>query len=192
MESNFKVNRKTIECYWPHHMEDANAMYLIHNNGYYLTKEELQEFVLKLNNAIECYDSFGIGEFNSQIKKEREDQIQQAYNQYHETNNNTKLTRKNMTGSVYFITYDNKYYKIGKAKQLKDRLKVFSVEMPGNIEVFHVINSEDMWLTEKLFHDYYADKRVNGEWFNLSVEDLNYIKNGKYPKNIMNSIKGVV
>ncbi len=78
-------------------------------------------------------------------------------------------------GYVYFIR--SQYgYKIGKTKRMKDRAQLFSVKLPFPIEIVHFSWFDDYSAAERHFHHLFKDKRLDGEWFNLTEADLNSIK----------------
>jgi hypothetical protein len=77
-------------------------------------------------------------------------------------------------GYVYLIravTPDN-HYKIGLSKEPVKRIVSMGVKLPFPIEVIHLIHASDRFLAEKTLHNRYVDKRVNGEWFELSAQDI--------------------
>lgn len=84
-------------------------------------------------------------------------------------------------GYVYIIQEDlTNTYKIGKAKNLGERLNLFSVQLPFNIKLIHVIWDKNYGMIEQLLHIHFQNKRLNGEWFSLSKEDINWIRDEKY------------
>jgi len=92
-------------------------------------------------------------------------------------------------GYVYFIREDYAgRIKIGKTKDINQRLDTFNVKLPFHVELLHVIESNNYHYTEKLFHILFQSKRVNGEWFNLNETDISWVKSGKYTQRIMDSI----
>lgn len=92
-------------------------------------------------------------------------------------------------GFVYFIKEDYAgRIKIGKTKDINQRLDTFNVKLPFNVTLIHVIESNNYHYTEKLFHILFQLKRVNGEWFELNDGDINWIKSGQYTEKIMQSI----
>ena len=92
-------------------------------------------------------------------------------------------------GFVYFIQEDFSYkVKIGKTKNLDQRLSTFDVKLPFNILLIHSINTKNMSYTEKLFHLHFDSKRVRGEWFDLNEEDISWIKQNAYTRKIDSSI----
>jgi hypothetical protein len=79
-------------------------------------------------------------------------------------------------GYVYLIQSPTGSYKIGRSKNIANRLKTFNVKLPFEIEIEHVISCSDYRAAERELHKRYADKRVNGEWFALTRDDVEQIK----------------
>lgn len=78
-------------------------------------------------------------------------------------------------GYVYVIR--SQYgFKIGKTVNIKSRTKLFSVKLPFPISVEHYAKFDDYSKAERDFHKEFHAKRLEGEWFNLSPEDLTKIK----------------
>lgn len=65
------------------------------------------------------------------------------------------------------------FYKIGKSNNAVKRETTLAAQLPL-IELVCVIDSTNV--TEKSLHHVYKTKRVRGEWFNLTQEDVEYIK----------------
>jgi len=78
-------------------------------------------------------------------------------------------------GFVYLLQA-GPYYKIGVSAQVDERIKQLSTLPPFDLELLHTIYSVDMYDLEKDLHGLYADKRKNGEWFELEPSDVEYIK----------------
>lgn len=68
------------------------------------------------------------------------------------------------------------YIKIGRTNNLARRLGAFKVQLPFEIEVIHIIRTHDSKTLEAELHRHFADKRVNGEWFNLTVDDVERLR----------------
>lgn len=88
----------------------------------------------------------------------------------------TKYERKPIAGHVYLIKSSEGVYKIGKAVSVKDRMKSFGITLPFDIELIHTIDTSDYTKLELELHERFAAKRLRGEWFTLSPEDVEYIK----------------
>ena len=83
--------------------------------------------------------------------------------------------RVSKTGCVYLLEGDN-CYKIGLSKDAAKRTNYLSVKLPFETKLVCIINSEDMYSLESQLHKRFESKRINGEWFNLNGEDVEYIK----------------
>lgn len=79
-------------------------------------------------------------------------------------------------GFVYVLQSPTGAYKIGRTKSPEDRLKTFSVKLPFEVEYTCLIKAEDMYSAEKRLHEKFSEKRINGEWFKLNENDIDYIK----------------
>lgn len=83
-------------------------------------------------------------------------------------------------GFIYLAKNSKGQYKIGYSGDLKDRLSGLKSKLKDrNIKFIHLIKADDMPTGEKRLHAKYHEKRVKkgGEWFNLSIEDVLFIKN---------------
>ena len=78
-------------------------------------------------------------------------------------------------GYVYLL-HSEHGYKIGKSKRPNERQVEIGTKLPFEVERIGLIETDDMKKLELSLHQRYADKRLNGEWFNLDQEDVDYIK----------------
>jgi len=83
---------------------------------------------------------------------------------------------KECLGYVYFLQADNGLVKIGQTKILDKRIEQLAVSLPYKLQLILTIKSEQYTRLESHLHELYAEHRANGEWFALTDEDLNYIK----------------
>lgn len=78
-------------------------------------------------------------------------------------------------GYVYLIQSSDGYWKIGRTIDPDDRMRTFNVKLPFGVEYKHLIPCDDYYAAEKLLHDRYDHRRVNGEWFSLTESDVREI-----------------
>lgn len=90
-----------------------------------------------------------------------------------QTNDTSQATAQ--SGYVYLLRSDTGFYKIGRAKNPKNRLATFNVKLPFEVQFEHLIKSNDYKRLEKELHERYDHLRVNGEWFNLDPKDIEEI-----------------
>ena len=79
------------------------------------------------------------------------------------------------SGYVYLI--ESEYgYKIGKTVNVKSRIQLFSVKLPFSIKLISYAWFDDYTRAELNFHEQFAHKRLEGEWFDLNAADIQLIK----------------
>nr|WP_285847540.1 GIY-YIG nuclease family protein [Heyndrickxia ginsengihumi] len=95
----------------------------------------------------------------------------------------TKFVEEKYTkGHIYFVRDEaTGLVKIGHTKQLERRLRNLANQLPGNIELLHVIEVEKRYTVERSFQHFFAHKNVRSEWYDLSQEDIECLQAGNYP-----------
>jgi hypothetical protein len=74
-------------------------------------------------------------------------------------------------GHIYVL--ESPYgYKIGKTINLSERTRLFAVKLPFPNSLVHHFRADDYTAAERGLHLKYADKRLEGEWFDLTAADL--------------------
>jgi len=84
--------------------------------------------------------------------------------------------QKAYPGYVYLIQSPTGAYKIGRTKNPDDRMKTFGIQLPFEVQFVHLIETANMYKLERSLHKKFSSKRVNGEWFQLVPEDIEFIK----------------
>jgi phage terminase large subunit GpA-like protein len=83
---------------------------------------------------------------------------------------------KQFDGYVYLLySPTNNTYKIGRAKQVDGRYGSIAKQSPVEIRLIHQFKSENASKAEKSLHHLYSHKRVLGEWFSLSENEVEAI-----------------
>lgn len=99
---------------------------------------------------------------------EREDRLEKEMNDY-------KCTPKEKTkANVYLMECGGKY-KIGVSKDVKRRIKELNKRPFETRLVKQSKPIEEPYLYESELHENYEDKKISGEWFNLTQHDVNVI-----------------
>lgn len=75
------------------------------------------------------------------------------------------------TGAVYLLKH-GQHHKIGCSKQPAHRITELRVMLPPQSHVVHIIKTDDPFGVETYWHRRYAEKRVQGEWFKLTPQDV--------------------
>lgn len=80
-------------------------------------------------------------------------------------------TETEKLGYVYLIRYE-RHFKIGRTTSLVRRSRQVQIELPNETLLVHSILTDDPVGVEAYWHKRFADRRGNGEWFNLSKADI--------------------
>lgn len=84
-------------------------------------------------------------------------------------------TRSSQPGFIYVIKC-NDLHKIGKSKQVTKRIEKFETIYPHDLEVVFVAKVNDMHGAECYLHSKFSSQRIKGEWFNLTPNDVDQIR----------------
>lgn len=90
------------------------------------------------------------------------------------------INSKRKTIGYVYVLHSEHGYKIGKTKNVNQRMSYFGLKLPFKTTLVLLIQSDRYSELEKILHRKFESKRINGEWFTLNNKDLNYIKNLEY------------
>jgi hypothetical protein len=91
---------------------------------------------------------------------------------------NLKTMEQNQSGVfdgiVYFVNAENtNMFKIGYTKQsIHKRLSNLQTGCPLNLSVYKTVGCDDPIILEHYLHDCFNDKKIRGEWFDVTFEDV--------------------
>jgi hypothetical protein len=88
-------------------------------------------------------------------------------------------TREGAIGFVYLLKAA-RYFKIGRSSSFERRSRELAIQLPERAETVHVIRTDDPLGIELYWHRRFEAKRKNGEWFELSTQDVKAFKRRKF------------
>lgn len=95
-----------------------------------------------------------------------------------EPEKDTKNKSRVASGFVYLMQ-SGKHYKIGRTNSVGRREREFAIQIPVPPKTIHSIETDDPVGVEAYWHNRFKDRRGEGEWFDLSPEDVKAFKRWK-------------
>ncbi|MDQ2882334.1 MAG: GIY-YIG nuclease family protein [Actinomycetota bacterium] len=82
-------------------------------------------------------------------------------------------------GQVYLMKAGS-HYKIGRSNAAGRRAYELAIQLPERLEVVHVLDTDDAVGIERYWHQRFASRRANGEWFALTSADVTAFKRRRH------------
>jgi Meiotically up-regulated gene 113 len=92
-------------------------------------------------------------------------------------------------GYIYVLASADGHYKIGRTRDVPSRVNALKIQLPYEVELLETYYVIDCVRAERLLHEHFADRRMNGEWFRLSETDIEWLKGLKRRDNQIREIE---
>lgn len=89
-------------------------------------------------------------------------------------------TRTDHPGYIYVMLSGEGHCKIGKSRNPQDRQRNLGIKLPFSIELLYTAQVRDMGLAELFLHKALSPFHLNGEWFSLPTDRLEWITDGEW------------
>lgn len=149
---------------------------VLSNNGYLLSYEEINELKGELQKLADLYEKEGVTTFDI-----IETNIDLKANRFKEllipkSENSISYHKK---GIVYLIKKSkSKLYKIGITRNISNRVSQLQSSSGEKMEViFYHSDVENYSDVELSIHNFFKNRRVLGEWFQLNNSDIKVFRN---------------
>lgn len=91
----------------------------------------------------------------------------------------TPRSRPVEVGSIYLIK-SGRFYKIGRSNAVGRRERELAIQLPEKAKLIHAIKTDDPCGIEDYWHRRFAERRKNGEWFELTSTDISAFRRRKF------------
>lgn len=156
------------------------AHFATHKGKVYFVEDNILPTHREANSIIRILEKYKKSHTPKSIKKHNDD----AFDAMMRCDPISKIRIKK-EGYIYLIKSD-KYYKIGRAKSIKDRMRAYRTENPKETSILIQEKVDDYIGIEAELLKMFAHKNHRGEWFFLNKKDVELIK--KYLDEKNNSI----
>lgn len=144
----------------------VNGKTYLFNSAYYLkSREEIEALQKCCAEYLSHIDNSIVSSHNADLLKSRKEERVELIKE---------IPKKKTVDTFIYLMYNRQsgYYKIGRSKEPQIRENTLQSQEPTVQLIFSAPGTCAM---EKELHREYHAKRMRGEWFDLTQEDINYI-----------------
>jgi predicted GIY-YIG superfamily endonuclease len=136
--------------------------------GFLHTKEDWEEVKRGVDLFFDTYMS------PEEVKAYNYEKLNPAPHDKPRENEPTETVRAKKPGFVYLARSESGYFKIGISKHPQKRIEQLN-NGPLEVVLLHTFHADNAIVAEEVLHSYFSEKKVKGEWFNLSREDVDWL-----------------
>lgn len=96
-----------------------------------------------------------------------------------QTQNRLPKSLESDFGFVYMIK-SGRHFKIGRSNAVGRRERELAIQLPQKSSTVHIIRTDDPAGIERYWHQRFEPKRKNGEWFELTPDDVNAFRRRQF------------
>jgi len=80
------------------------------------------------------------------------------------------------SSGVVYVLKSAYGYKVGRTRNVPSRMRTFGIQLPFIYTIPLCVWFDDHYAAERRYHGIFANKRINGEWFDLTEDDIDLIR----------------
>lgn len=163
--------RQFVSGHWTVSYQEHLDIFVLHDRtGIIPNHDELYEIIQEFCKTYDAFSESDIAKHNQSILGERQSMTPSIPVAAPPA---PRYAKKPACGFIYLIRIgDSTKYKIGLSLNPSRRLSQLEKSSPYEMTLVHVVIVDDMVKAERSLHEKYKARRIRGEWFDLSKEEV--------------------